>query len=110
MLEAFAGSIGGSVGLTDAGEATILFLWDGASDLVADADLFNAAEPSAGNQVGSKTGLFVDGPDVGTAQSFYADEAGSLPIQIATHGPSHSTKRIASEATGSEVSGGNGQR
>jgi hypothetical protein len=108
MLEAFAGSIGGSAGLTDAGEATILFHWDGASDLVADADLFNAAEPSAGNQVGSKTGLFVDGPDVGTSPSFYADEAGSLPIQIATHGPSHSTKRIASEAAGDEVSGGNG--
>jgi endonuclease I len=108
MLEAFAGSIGGSAGLTDAGEATILFRWDGASDLVADADLFNAAEPSAGNLVGSKTGLFVDGPDVGTTPSFYAAEAGSLPIQIATHGPSHSTKRIASEAAGDEVPGGNG--
>src|SRR5690606_1609941 len=35
MLEAYAGSIGGSVGLTDAGEAVIIFRWDGSSDLVA---------------------------------------------------------------------------
>lgn len=56
MLEAYSGSIGGSAGLTNAGENAVIFQWDGASDLVQDHDMVIIGTPSAANTIANKTG------------------------------------------------------
>jgi len=62
MTPAFANSVGGSAGLSNAGEGVVLFYWDGSSDLVQDVDYVvwgDKAEASdkTGVTVGSSTYL-----------------------------------------------------
>ena len=59
---AMEGTIGGSAGLTDAGEMIVLFTWDGVSDLVSDLDYLlwgntNNAADKTGITVGNGTYL-----------------------------------------------------
>ena len=46
-----ATNVGASAGLTNSGENAVLFLWDGASDLVTDVDMLNIGTPSAANSI-----------------------------------------------------------
>lgn len=94
-----------TAGLTNSGENAVLFFWDGVSDLVNDVDMLNIGTPSATNDIGDKTGLAVDGPDVGTTTSTYLTDAFTMPAQAGDPGAGSSTKRIALE-TGNESSGG----
>ena len=100
--------VGGSAGLTNSGESAVLFLWDGATDLVSDVDMVNIGTPSSTNDIGNKTGLSVDGPDGGVITTTYLTDAGTIPLQSGDPGAGFSTKRISQEA-GNEIStGGNG--
>ena len=108
MLEAFTGSIGASAGLTNSGENATLFYWDGVGDLVSDVDMINLGTPSSSNDIGNKTGVFVDGPDAGVITTTYQIDTYTMPQQISDPGFGFSTKRMLLE-TGNEVTGaGNG--
>ena len=100
-----ATDVGGSAGLTNSGENVVLFVWDGASDLVADVDMVNIGTPSVANAIGDKTGVSVDGPDADLITSTYLPDAFTMPQQAGDPGFGTSTKRILLEA-GSEVTGG----
>ena len=64
-------SVGGSAGLSNAGEVIILFYWDGFSDLVKDVDIVVWGDQ---NEAVDKTGLSIDGIDADTDASTYADD------------------------------------
>jgi len=98
---------GPSINITNNGEGIILFYWDGTSDLVKDVDLLNAGQPDLGFIV-DKTGISVDGPDVGTQATFYLDDAHTIPIQSAVPGMGFSTKRIRFEESNETHANGNG--
>ncbi|MDJ0835678.1 MAG: hypothetical protein QNK37_04125 [Acidobacteriota bacterium] len=102
-----ATNLGAGAGLTNSGEALVLFSWDGSSDLVADLDMVQIGTPSASNMLADKSGLMVDGPDGDSSASAYAAEAASIPSQAGDPGPGVSTKRIRFES-GFEAAGGNG--
>ncbi|MCH8957332.1 lamin tail domain-containing protein, partial [candidate division KSB1 bacterium] len=97
--------LGSSAGLTNGGENVVLFVWDGASDLVADVDMVNIGTPSVANAIGDKTGVSVDGPDADVIASTYLPDAFTMPQQAGDPGSGTSTKRILLE-TGSETTGG----
>ena len=90
--------VGATAGLTNSGENTVLFTWDGSSDLVTDVDMLNIGTPSSTNDIGDKTGLSV-------GASTYAPDAFTMPQQAGDPGFGASTKRVLLE-TGSEVTGG----
>ncbi|KAB2895618.1 MAG: lamin tail domain-containing protein [Kofleriaceae bacterium] len=95
-----------SRGLTNAGEMVALFFWDGATDTVADVDIFIAGNaPTAPNTLIAKTP--VDGPDGDTATTAYATDA--LTIQdMQTDSPNGTSyKRVLLE-TGYEAQAGTG--
>ncbi len=72
MLEATPGSIGGLQGsLTNFGEVIVLLYWDGESDLVQDLDYVVYGDKV---EAVDKTGVAIDGPDVDTDTSTYADD------------------------------------
>ena len=103
-----ATDVGGFAGLTNSGENVVLFVWDGASDLVADVDMVNIGTPSATNDIGDKTGLSVDGPDADATASPYLADGFTMPQQGGDPGFGTSTKRIAFEAGNEVAAGGNG--
>jgi len=70
MLEATAGSISGQGGLSS-GEVAVLYSWDGATDLVTDLDYVVWGDKA---EAVDKTGVAIDGPDVGTDTSTYLDD------------------------------------
>lgn len=94
--------------LTNAGEAIILFYWNGTSDNVQDVDMLNAGIPSATNQITSKTGLAVDGPDVDALATNYFVDNNTIPLQASAPGAGLSTKRILPETDYETQTGGNG--
>lgn len=94
--------------ITNAGESVILFYWDGTSDLVKDVDLLNVGIPAAGNQLKSKTGLAVDGPDADALTSTYLSDAITIPNQTAAAGSGYSTKRLLLEEGYETLTNGNG--
>ena len=99
---------GAAPNLTSGGEVIVLFFWDGASDLVQDADILLAGSPSAANALVAKSNAQQDGPDVDTATSAYKGDAETIPpIQIGTPGAGLSTKRILPEG-GHETHDGTG--
>jgi hypothetical protein len=68
----------GNIGFTNAGEAVVLFHWDGLSNLVQDVDMVVAGvvdDPDSANNILDKTGLEVDGP---------ADGKGTYRVDAAT--------------------------
>lgn len=101
-------NVGASAGLTNSGENAVLFTWDGSSDLVTDVDMVNIGTPTATNAIGDKTGVTVDGPDVGTDTSQYLADAFTMPQQASDPGSGVSTKRIRLETGFQLASGGNG--
>jgi hypothetical protein len=100
-------AVNGAGGMTSGGELAVLFFWNGASDLVDDADLILAGTPSAANAILDKSGLQQDGPDADTTPSAYAIDARTITIQMGTPAGGLSTKRIAFE-TGHETEAGTG--
>ena len=101
------GGGGGAPTLSDFGECMILFHWDGASDLVSDVDLLRWGQPTSANDLSSKTGLQVDGPDRGNDASTYLPDAFTMPT--ADEPPAgQSLKRISAEGANETASGGNG--
>ena len=108
MLEAFTGSIGSSAGLTNSGENSVLFTWDGASDLVGDVDMINIGTPSSTNDIGDKSVISVDGPDADTVASTYLFDALTMPQQASDPLFGESTKRLFLESGNETAGGGNG--
>jgi lamin tail-like protein len=109
MLPAVTGSIGGptTLTLTDTGEPVILFQWDQAGDLVKDVDYVYYGTVSTANPQVNKTGIAIDGPDVGTTTSTYAaDSAAQSPI--GTHNAGGSIHRCRFDEGGETMTGGNG--
>lgn len=99
---------GAAPNLTSGGEVIVLFFWDGASDVVQDADILLAGSPSAANALVAKSNLQQDGPDADTATTAYKVDANTIPpIQSGTPGSGLSTKRILPEA-GHETHDGTG--
>jgi uncharacterized protein len=100
-------TMNGVGGMTSGGELAVVFFWNGATDLVLDADLILAGSPSAANGVLDKSGLQLDGPDADTTPTSYAIDARTITIQMGTPASGLSTKRIAFE-TGNETEAGTG--
>lgn len=110
MLEALPGSIGGQAGLTDSGEAVILYFWDGTSDLVTDLDYIVWGDKA---EAVDKTGVSIDGPDDDNIPGTYlADTTIDFQDVLGTGNPLHtSTTSVQRKdlAEGVEThSGGNG--
>jgi hypothetical protein len=104
-----ATNVGATAGLTNSGENAVLFVWDGASDLVTDVDMTHLGTPSAANAIGNKTGLMVDGPDADMVASTYQPDATTMPQQATDPGFGFSTKRQQKEGIfENQAGGGNG--
>lgn len=103
-------SVGGSgtPALTNAGEAIVLFYWDGTSDLVKDVDIMYAGIPTSVNMLPAKTGVGIDGPDADAVPSVYLPDTATLQVQTSSPGIGYSTKRILSEEGYEIEAGGNG--
>jgi hypothetical protein len=75
MLEAFPGSIDtsspGAAGLTNSGEMTVIYQWDGTSDLVQDSDYIVWGDQA---EAVDKTGVSIDGPDADATPSSYLND------------------------------------
>ncbi len=71
MREAFSGSISGQGGLTNDGEVVVLYFWNGSSDLVTDLDYAVYGDKA---EAVDKTGVSIDGPDVGILTDSYLDD------------------------------------
>ncbi len=108
MLEARAGSINGQGGLSG-GEVAVLYSWDGNSDLVKDLDYVLWGDKV---EAIDKSGISIDGPDVGSGTSTYANDtaiASQAVISASSHASGKSWQRNVPLNEGSEVqSGGNG--
>lgn len=71
MREAKVGSIPSVINLSNEGEVVILYYWDGLSDLVIDLDYFLWGDKA---EAVDKTGVAIDGPDVGTDTTTYNND------------------------------------
>jgi hypothetical protein len=108
MLAPYAGSIGATAGLTNAGENAVIFHWDGSSDLVDDVDMTNLGTPSSTNDIANKSAIAVDGPDADVIATLYLTDAWTMPQQASDPGFGVSTKRLSLEAGNETTGGGNG--
>jgi len=99
MNEAYAGSIGSTPTLTDAGESVILFYWDGTSNLVQDVDIVIAGNnPSDINLPPDKDGITVIGPaGQGNGPDTYQRDSLTLPDMSAQLNGGQSYTRTALE-------------
>ncbi len=108
MLEATLGSINNQGGISG-GEVAVLYSWDGLTDLVEDIDYVLWGDKA---EAIDKTGIAMDGPDVGTATSLYLSDtviANQAVIMTNSHPGGQSWQRNVSLNEGVEVqSGGNG--
>ncbi|GAB4198195.1 MAG: hypothetical protein Tsb002_32960 [Wenzhouxiangellaceae bacterium] len=111
MREAFAGSINGQGDLSEGvnnGEVTILYYWDGQSDLVADLDYV-----VWGDRVEAidKSGVTIDGPDADSLVSAYLNDtpiAQQTVLDLSQHATGAAWQRV-DLSEGDEIdSGGNG--
>ncbi|MBK7148093.1 MAG: lamin tail domain-containing protein [Bacteroidetes bacterium] len=98
----------GTPALSNAGEAVVLFYWDGVSDLVKDVDIMYAGVPTNNNMLVPKTGFSIDGPDANSTPSTYMADAATIPVQNSTPDIGYSTKRMLPETGYEIVAGGNG--
>lgn len=115
MLDAGAGGIGSSPGLTNSGESVVLFFWDGATDLVQDVDYVVWGDK---NEAIDKTGVAKDGPDGDTDPTTYADDTAVLDQTVVNtdndgddtpHSSDNTAQRAAPEEEyGETQTGGNG--
>jgi len=105
MREALPGLINGQGGLSNDGEAIILYTWNGQSDLVQDADYAVWGDK---REAVDKTGISIDGPDPDVTPSTYFDDT-PIPQQISVssgvpHGSGESVQRFSPEENGDETS------
>jgi hypothetical protein len=115
MVETQSGSIAADAGLTNSGEAILLFYWDGTSDLVQDVDYVDYESGSTGSAGGNgeaidKTGKTKDGPDGDAVASAYLNDtavASQIPSIAPGSGSSLARSVVTSEASETS-SGGNG--
>ncbi len=109
MREALPGSINNQGGLSNAGEAAILYFWDGQSDLVQDVDYVVWGDKA---EAVDKTGVSIDGPDADSTPSTYLDDtpvAAQIPVADNTpHGLNESIQRSSADETDETDSNGNG--
>jgi len=106
MIEIYAGSVGGSAGLSDAGEIVILYYWDGASDLVTDIDYVVWGDKV---EAVDKTGVKIDGPDADTDSTTYADDVAVADQAVApSHALGFSAHRVGFGDQLQTGTGGNG--
>ena len=108
MREALPGSINNQGTLTNSGEVAVLYYWDGASDLVTDLDYVLWGNQNAAVD---KSGVSIDGPDPGAAQSTYLAEtptAGQDFLVPAPHDLGDSYTRTDFFEGAEAISGGNG--
>ena len=96
--------------LTNSGEPTILFRWDGTSDLVQDLDYVFYGTASAANQRVDKSGVMIDGPDADTTPGAYLAETAAFqqPDIVLAAAPNTSVTRISFTEAGETQTGGNG--
>ena len=93
MREAFSGSINNQGGLTDDGEFTALYHWDGSSDLVTDVDYTVWGDKA---EAVDKSGVSIDGPDGDANNSTYQNDtaiASQAVIDTGAHGSGESIQR-----------------
>jgi MYXO-CTERM domain-containing protein len=102
MVEAYEASV--SVTRTVGAGPVVVFQWDGLSDLVADADYVHLGE--AGGTAVDKTGVSVDGLDLGAVPTAYLPETAPLAQRVAPAGAS--LCRVDFREPGQEGSTGNG--
>ncbi len=96
--------------MTNGGEPTILFRWDGTSDLVQDLDYVYYGTSSAANQRIDKTGVTIDGPDADTTAGAFTAETATFmqPDYLLAGFPAVAIHRV-DFTEGAEVqTGGNG--
>jgi hypothetical protein len=106
MREALPGSIGSSAGLTNSGEVAILYHWDGQSDLVTDLDYLLWGDQA---EAVDKSGVSIDGPDPGSAQSTYQNDTAAADQAFLTpHSAGDSFTRTDFFEGAEAISGGNG--
>lgn len=109
MREALPGLINGQGGLSNDGEAIILYTWNGQSDLVQDADYAVWGDK---REAVDKTGISIDGPDADADSSTYFDDTPiSQQISVSSgvpHGSGESVQRFTTEENGEIQNGGNG--
>ena len=106
----FVGRGGNAQFSVSGGEMVALFHWDGVSDLVQDIDLVNVGmNAEVFNQIPNKTDAVVDGPDLDTTASRYADDRHTIGLMDGAAAINFSHKRIALEGSAETIDGfGNG--
>ncbi|MCF6226867.1 MAG: endonuclease, partial [Xanthomonadales bacterium] len=108
MLEATPDSINGQGGLSG-GEVAVLYSWDGLTDLVEDIDYVLWGDKT---EAIDKTGIAMDGPDVGIATSPYLNDtviSNQAVVMANQHPGGESWQRNVPLDEGIEIqSGGNG--
>ncbi|MEB3219001.1 MAG: ExeM/NucH family extracellular endonuclease, partial [Nostocales cyanobacterium 94392] len=108
MREATAGSINNQGGLTNDGEFTVLYHWDGSSDLVTDVDYVVWGDKA---EAVDKSGVSIDGPDGDTTNSTYQNDTAitsQAVINIGAHGSGESFQRSDLNEGTQTTTGGNG--
>jgi len=98
------------VHLAPAGEAVVLFAWDGSGDLVQDVDYVFFGQPSRSDAPVDKSQRSIDGPDADQAPMTYladtpADAQQPIPFSIRA---SQSVARVDFVETGEATMAGNG--
>jgi MYXO-CTERM domain-containing protein len=111
MVVPYPGAVGAMYELTNAGELMTLFYWDGMSDLVYDADYVFFGFSS--NTPNNKTGVLMDGPDVGATPTAYLPDTPDAPalhspLYISGGTPVRVACRVDFLETGQVMMGGNG--
>lgn len=79
MREGLSGSINNQGGLTNGAEVTVLFYWDGISDLVTDLDYVLWGDT---DEAVDKTGISIDGPDADSDTSTYNNDTAIASQQL----------------------------
>ncbi|MEO1050015.1 MAG: T9SS type A sorting domain-containing protein [Bacteroidota bacterium] len=108
MEEAFAGSVNGQGGLTNGGEFTTLYYWDGSSDLVTDIDYMVWGDKV---EAVDKSGITIDGPDADATGSTYQNDtpiANQDVVATGSHSSANSYQRLDLTEGNQVATGGNG--
>ena len=106
MLEIYAGSVGASAGFSDSGEMAVLYFWNAETDLVTDVDYV-----VWGDKVGAvdKSGVKIDGPDVGTDSTVYNNDVAVADQDVAPgHASGFSMQRFSASEGIEIITGSNG--
>ncbi len=101
-------TIGGSVGLTNAGETVTVFQWDGSAPLVTDLDYVFWGTAAADGQVDKSSTAVALPADAGTAM-YLPDTAAALQQRVLVSSSGNAAVRRCDYSEGAQVrTGGNG--